>query len=238
MNLSLIVAYRNRLEHLEQLVAHFRKISFDIDIEIILMEGDQQPTLEPKTLLLPYMEYHHVPMDGVFHKAKLLNMGLELSRGDYVIPYDVDLLPLNSALTRTYRLAKASPSVLVSGYRLMSPMARYNGNPELLGYAPEDSQSAVKKQLLHGERFGVCPTFSRQRLMDIGGWDEQYQGWGAEDQDIIERYCGVEIELARFASLMYVHLDHEPSAGWNDAVLTQRNRELYRKLKGQRISLI
>lgn len=237
MDISLIVTYKKRREHLEQLIAYFSRINFNINIEIVLIEGDVTDSLSHDVTLLPYMRYHHMPMEGVFHKVKLLNIGLQMARGKYVIPYDVDLLPLNGALDTTFRLAKNSPGVLVSGYRLMSPTPHYDENPEVWGYAPEDSQSAIRKQILNGERFGVCPAFLRTRLLDIGGWNEKFQGWGGEDQEIIERYCATGVELARFPGIAYVHLDHDVAEGWNDEQLTQRNRDLYHSLQQKRTVL-
>ena len=79
------------------------------------------------------------------------------------------------------------------------------------------------------EKFGVCPIFLKQRLLDIGGWDEGFVGWGAEDQDIIDRYCKDDIHLARFASLTYVHLHHDVTPGWNDREFVEKNRGLYFK---------
>lgn len=233
MSVSLLIAYRNREHHLNELINYFSKIDFHHEIEIIVIEGSEEPTLTMLPLLLPYLKITHVPMVGTFHKSLLLNLGLKEARHEYVIPYDVDLLPLNNAIDRSLKIAKACPEILVSGYRLMSDTPFYKGNLDALDYAPEDSQSAVKKQIVKGERFGVCPIFKRKRLLDIGGWDEKFIGWGAEDQDIIERYCDNNIEMARFTSVAYIHLHHDNAEGWNDANLTQKNRKHYSEKRSQ-----
>lgn len=227
MIVSLLVAYRKRPQHLKEFLSHFRSSVTLDDLEIILIEGDEQSELEPQEWDIPNLKYKFVPMSGDFHKTKLLNIGLSLASGDFVIPYDVDLLPLKDSISVGLQIARSSPQVLVTGYRLMSNVPCFDHNLQDLGIAPEDSHSALRKQMLSREKFGVCPFFSRSKLLKIGGWNERYVGWGAEDQDIIDRYCGREIHLARFPNLVYVHLDHDVTPGWNDPEFLQRNRKIY-----------
>lgn len=227
MTITLVVAYRDRRHHLDELIRHFSTIKFEHFIEILIVEGSREPSLSEVLWPLPYIKYKHVPMSGAFHKTRLLNIGLSLSTGDYLVPYDVDLLPLNGALSRALMLAQASPSILVSGYRLMSKSAVFGGDVESLESAKEDSPRALKKQIITGECFGVCPIFLKSRLLEVGGWDEAFVGWGAEDQDVIERYCCNQIYLGRFASICYVHLDHKVVSGWNEEGFVEKNRKLY-----------
>jgi glycosyltransferase involved in cell wall biosynthesis len=239
MSVSLLIAYRNREVHLNELIAYFKNINFQHEIEIILIEGNKTSSLTELTRLtgiLPYMKVIHVPMEGTFHKSLLLNTGLKNANHEYIIPYDIDLLPLNHAIDRSLNIAKSCPKILVSGYRLMSDTPYYKGNPNELGFAPEDSNSAIKKQIVNGERFGVCPVFERNRLLDIGGWDERFIGWGAEDQDIIERYCDNNIEMARFTSIAYAHLHHDHADGWNETDLIKKNRQLYSEKRTNKIN--
>lgn len=92
---------------------------------------------------------------------------------------------------------------------------------------PEDQPSALRKHLLGGERFGVMPLFWRDRLQTLGGWDEAFVGWGAEDQALIEHYLTPQQALCRCPELIYLHLHHGPAAGWNEPDLTQKNRDYY-----------
>jgi predicted glycosyltransferase involved in capsule biosynthesis len=85
----------------------------------------------------------------------------------------------------------------------------------------------LRKYLLKGERFGVMPLFKRDRLLVINGWDETFIGWGAEDQDLIERYLIDTQSLCRCPDLVYLHLKHGTSDGWNCETLTPKNRAHY-----------
>ena len=173
--------------------------------------------------------------DGVFHKTLLLNTGLALAQGCHVVPYDSDLLPLFS-LELLCHLVQTSPNLLLGGYRIMSgEKCGINITTPLYtrpSSAPEDCSGAIYKQLMHGERFMVCPVFRRDHLDTLGGWDESYRGWGCEDQDMLERYLTLSEQLpARIPDLVYLHFDHPTQRGWNEAVHILRNRNHYYKKK-------
>lgn len=179
--------------------------------------------------------YLHLACSGPFHKTKALNLALNHARGDYVAAFDVDLVPLDQTLARHSQLAARSPQLLVTGYRLMA--SQETVVPTALEsvltdaeIAPEDQPTALRKHLLDGERFGVMPLFRRDRLLSLGGWDETFIGWGAEDQELIERYLTAEQTLCRCPDLTYVHLHHGPSEYWNASQLTEQNRAHYYSL--------
>ena len=128
MTITLIIAYRNRQEYLDQLLSHLSSNHFNDAIELVIVEGDGSPTLKDHVSSLPNVRYKHIEMLGPFHKTKLLNEGLRMATGQYVIPYDVDLLPLNDAISVGLDIARKAPNVLVSGYRLMSQTSYYDGD--------------------------------------------------------------------------------------------------------------
>ncbi len=169
-------------------------------------------------------------MQTAFHKTLLLNQALQKSRGDFIIPYDADLLPLFS-IEKLCSTVTASPRLIIGGYRIMSGHHCLNVSSPTLSVprvAPEDCSGAVYKRLLQGERFMVCPVFKRLELLAIGGWDERFVGWGCEDQDILERYCqSTGLISARSRDLLYLHFDHPPQPGWNDSELVKANRQMY-----------
>ncbi len=71
------------------------------------------------------------------------------------------------------------------------------------------------------------PLFRHDRLLSVDGWDEAFIGWGAEDQDMIERYLSTDQALCRCPELTYLHLRHKPADDWNSTKWTERNRAHY-----------
>jgi len=233
VRLSLITPYRDRLPHLQTQLAWWQRFPSKASVEWIVIELSAQPSRDIESQLSQRsVQYVHLPCEGAFHKTKALNLGLAQTTGDLVAAFDVDLIPLDNTLMKHCELAAASHSLLVTGYRLMSQtetvdIKDLDAAAEAAALGPEDQPSALRKYLLKGERFGVMPLFWRDRLQNIQGWDEAYVGWGAEDQDLMERYLGTKLSLCRCPDLTYLHLKHGPAEGWNCESLTEQNRIYY-----------
>jgi len=237
-DLSLIVAYRNRLGHLESLLNWFPEAQRRTAgaIELVIVESSILPTLDAEKLP-PSVRYHHLVEEGPFNKSRILNEGLKIATGRFVTPFDVDLIPFALSFEKHLELARTSPKLLITGFRLVTPFRTF-----VAGQLEEIQKSAsiarenlhegfLRDQLLHGHRFGVIPFFDRQMLTDIEGWDEHYVGWGGEDQDVIHRYLSNNRFLLTSPDLLYLHLEHDHVKDWNDGDLTRKNREyLYKKL--------
>lgn len=236
MKLSLVVAYRRRESHLRTQIAWWKTQSTNpilLNCEVIVVEMAESPSVWIKQEIEgTNIQYAYLPEAGVFHKTKALNCGLAMAKGKFVAPFDVDLIPVKNTLMQHLQMAEISPQFLITGYRVMSNTLTLHINdiPTVLEQsttAPEDMPTALWKQLINRERFGVVPLFKQSRLIEIGGWDEAFVGWGGEDQDIIERYLQTGGYLCRSPELIYLHLPHEPNKQWTEASLIEQNRNYY-----------
>jgi predicted glycosyltransferase involved in capsule biosynthesis len=236
MKLSLIVTYRQRENHLRTLLSWWKQQSTLDQLNectMILVEADKSPSawIEPE-IQDTNIQYAYCPCAEVFHKTKALNLGLTLSQTEFVAPFDVDLIPIGDTLNRHLQMAILAPQILVTGYRVMVEQETVNIDEldailEQTFIAPEDKPTALWKHLIRGERFGVVPFFNKARLLDIGGWDEVFVGWGGEDQDIMERYLQGRQYMCRSPELVYLHLAHEPNPQWHETSLVEENRKHY-----------
>ncbi|WP_204105308.1 MULTISPECIES: galactosyltransferase-related protein [Spirulina sp. CCY15215] len=234
--LSLLITYRQRKEHLETQLSWFSeqaKLGLLENIEILIVEGDRTSSQWIQTeLKQPNFRYFHYPCEGIFPKTKALNLALKYAKGKLVTPFDVDLIPWENTLLRHLEMAELNPKLLLSGYRIMLDKKTIKPTNiatlvENAAIAPEDQTTALWKQLIHRERFGVLPFFQRDRLLEIGGWDENFLGWGGEDQDIIERYLADGRYFCRSPELIYLHLFHEKIEQWNETEIIAKNRQYY-----------
>lgn len=236
MQLSLLITYRKREAHLKAQLAWWRKhleqgIFEHCEVLLIEVEAEASPPVRAAISDLP-IRYIHCPGPTVFHKTKALNLGLAMAQGEWIAPFDVDLIPVGNTLFRHLEIATHSPQLLVTGYRVMSALdtVDIDAIPAAVDHgtiAPEDMPTALWKHLTKHEKFGVVPFFQRRRLQAIGGWDEAFVGWGAEDQDLIERYLQEGAALCRCPELLYLHLHHQREPDWTEPTLTEQNRNHY-----------
>lgn len=238
IDLSLLVAYRKRPLHLKCMLEWFAISSaVNAHIELIIVEYSLSPSITATKGR--NIKYFHVPGDGIFNKSKLLNIGLKNSSGKMVAAYDVDWVPVDLSFRRHLMLAEKSEDLLVAGHRLNYP-EEYLNSAEIeqarysTSVAKEDcSEKYLRMQLIEGQRFGILPLFSREILLETGAWDEAFEGWGGEDQDVIERYLGNSRYLVKCPDLLYIHLNHGKAEGWNDAALIEKNNALYYSKRGK-----
>ncbi|HEX8335678.1 MAG TPA: galactosyltransferase-related protein [Pyrinomonadaceae bacterium] len=253
--LSLLTAYRRRESHLQVLLTWLARARAEegfTDFELVLVEGDERPTAAAAYAeRYDWVRYLHVEMSGRFHKTMLLNRAFDVSRGEFLIHLDADLLPARGVLGRHLSLAAESPRCLISGYRLQLPWMLDPGSPLPTSQevthtlttddtpyeqmvCSEDDATTLCKYLLKGERFGVCPCFPRNVYAAVGGMDETFVGWGADDQDLMESICARGYSMVRSYDILYFHLPHEHERDWADPELTAENRKLLTARREQR----
>jgi glycosyltransferase involved in cell wall biosynthesis len=110
--------------------------------------------------------------------AAARNELLRAATADFVVPLDADDVYAPTRLQRLGELAEARPeldilatdAVFISGAR---PSGRFN---EKTPFAAEDQAEAILDRC-----FVICPAMRRERLLEIGGYDERLRT--AEDWD-------------------------------------------------------
>ena len=233
--MSLLVPYRNRLAHLQSFLRWYAATpAVQQAAEVILLETDKCPTEAEELTQQAGLRYEFVKCPGVFHKTRALNAGLELARGSLIAPFDVDLIPVNNSLMRQFEAAVTAPGMLLTGYRLLCRRSRVDPNDVTTAaangrIASEDGKSALRKYLLTRQRFGHVPMLAKKALQKIGGWNESFIGWGAEDQELLERYTSFTGKVfVRSPEFVYLHLYHPPAPLWNEPELVAKNRRRHR----------
>lgn len=241
--LSLVTPYRRRPAYLNLLVSRLgdiRKHEGFTDFELILVEGDEEASAGHLADKYDWLRYLYVPFTGTFNRSLLINRGAAIAKGEYLLACDVDLLPADGVLSNHLALAVASPISLVAGYRLQLPemllepvipdvnslIAKSRAQKKSL-ICPEDSHGSLLKYLLCGEKAGVCTCYPINAFISVGGLDEEFAGWGPEDQDLIERVCDTGMALVRCYDLLYYHLPHDYEKPWYDSELIETNRARY-----------
>uniref|UniRef100_UPI003AABFD1A beta-1,4-galactosyltransferase 1-like n=1 Tax=Centroberyx gerrardi TaxID=166262 RepID=UPI003AABFD1A len=152
---AIIIPFRNRHEHLKYWLFYLHPIlqrqQLDYGVYVINQDGD-----------------------GVFNRAKLLNVGFVEALKEYeyncFVFSDVDLVPMNDR--NLYRCFDEPRHLSVA-------MDKFN------------------YKLPYNNYFGGVASFSKDQYLKINGFPNNYWGWGAEDDDIYKRISFHKMSISR-----------------------------------------
>jgi glycosyltransferase involved in cell wall biosynthesis len=172
---------------------------------------------------------HFQQADEGFRLARLRNEGLARSQGDYLIAVDGDML-LHPRFVADHR-AVARPGFFVQGTRqllspslsarLMSESRPPRGRERIFGREARNKSrlwglhlawvSCLRSLKYEKPRkiSGCHQAFFREDLLRINGYDNRFEGWGEEDQDLARRLfaSGVREYHLRYRAVAW-HLYH------------------------------
>lgn len=184
------------------------------DIEVVLVEQDRRPQLTPASLS-PNCTYCFVHNEGPFNKAWGLNVGFRNSSGSVVGFGDADMVMDAAALMDCYARCH-------NEFEAMKPYDRHvdltpeesehvrNGN----WTANPDRHGLPRNREGVGEFVCFCGglfLIRRDAYEEVGGFDEQFLGWGGEDDAMSSKLSRLGKHSASVSNQVACHLWHERS---------------------------
>lgn len=169
-------------------------------------------------------DYVRVQGDAVWSRSRCLNVGLRRADTKYVMTSDADILLSPSYLADAVSVLREAPLSVVCSPMLDLP----EESADVLERASREQQPLQLDAWREWcrPRFGwqmhpsVCVAFAAL-YRAVRGYDEYYEVWGAEDDDLIRRfsYLGVETRAVG-ADSFYLHqwhseVDRRGQGAWN-----------------------
>lgn len=247
-----VVTVFNRVEFVRRVLIALSHQSHPVDEVVLTDDGSDRDVPGSLADLLPdlrfgltYVRQEH----RGFRAGKCRNNGVRVARGDYLVFLDQDIL-FSRGYVETFVRERASREFLV-GY----PVRLTAGQTEALtwdmvragDYSPlvSGAQLAVVRRQWRKDRLyrllfalrlrrigpklrsGVCGMW-KEDFVAVNGFDEEYQGWGNEDDDLGARLhragVGGRNPFRREFPVHLYHLPHQPGG-------IRANREYYRRRK-------
>jgi GT2 family glycosyltransferase len=232
---SAVVPSYNRPDFLRRVLLAFAVQTRQVDELVITDDGSQVDIPTGIADVLPGLSFKVIfvsqPDEG-FRAAKCRNNGIREASGDFLIFADQDILFAPSYVETC--VARARPRQFLVGYpvrlteadtgRITDDMIRAG---DVLDLVPDSGRRKVLSQyrkerwylVLHALhlrpfgpklRSGVFAAW-REDLLEINGFDEEFRGWGNEDDDLGRRLhrAGIRGRNA-FREPLSVHMYHTP----------------------------
>lgn len=204
---SFIIGHRG-MARLPNLLATLRSIAGQRDVAVECIVVEQSAEREVEGLLPSWVRYVHTPVGpGVdYCRSATFNVGVEVSRGAVLIAHDNDMLvPERWALEVMARAREGWQFIDLK--RFIFYLSEEDSAEIFRGQMPMNGTSIVVENLKGGS---VAATPDAYRA--IGGFDEDFVGWGGEDLEFWER-ARAHGGVYEFGYLPLIHLWHAPQPG-------------------------
>ncbi len=232
MKVSLIVSTYNRPDALAVTLESILRLHRLPDEVIIGDDGSAQETID---VIKEFQARFPIPLIHVWHEDKgfrlamIRNKSIARATGDYIIQIDGDLI-LHPHFVADHIVA-ARPAAFIKGTRVRlskeatEQICAAKSPPHrpirFFSSAIEKKKECAirciplskilaprfKRNVISGQ--GCNMSFWRDDFIRINGYDEHYEGWGAEDDDLALRLyrAGCRKRALRFAGIIF-HLWH------------------------------
>ncbi len=203
---SFLIGHRGA-ERIPLLRAVLRSIAGQttVPFECLVVEQDLEPRLAG--VLPPWVRLLRAPPPDArtpYLRSWALNVAARAARGDALVFHDGDLL-LPAGFAEAVRLRLDGADVVQPKrftFYLDEPATRRmcDGSGDL--------SAARCVEVVENLEAGASVALKREAFFAIGGWDEEFRGWGGEDNEFWDRCRTLRVDPYGF--LPMIHLWHSP----------------------------
>ena len=261
MKISVIVPVYNRLEHLRALFLCLLRQKKQADELIITDDGSSQKVLDFIGDLIPKAQFkvkHIYQEDKGFRKTRALNNAVRNSSGDLLIFCDQDLIfgeeyietIANNIKNNIFLMCRAHHTTEEQKRMILSDIENINSYDEIIKKLPnkyiktidkmlkEDRRRKIIKTLRLSKRgiklVGMSYALMREAYLKVNGYDENYIGWGQEDDDFGNRLTvaginGKELITQNIQLHLWHYSDPTKVHSSNEEYYYKRKEEIFSK---------
>ena len=212
------------------------------DFELLIADGGSSNFEEIKDYFANFkgripMRIVQLKIGEAFERARLNNVGIRNSLGEYTMTTDVDMA-FGKDFVDTL-MKNVSPGVLVESRTLYwkNPFVKklYDSKLDLYNNIEECKSGRIKKRTTAGG----CQCMHKDGWAKIRGFDEKYIGWGSEDYDLMMRAQKARFKIKWIGesreSIMLFHQPHSKNTK-SDLKYQKENKKLLSKISAYSVN--
>lgn len=168
---TFIITFRyssDRIYNLRKVISWINSFG---NVQLIVVEQDTHSKIDHLTLDI---EHIFVKSDRLFNKSWGLNVGLSYAKSDKIVFSDADIIMNPIPFIKSLNL--------LDKYDMVSPYSKVvdlSLNESILKF--DDIYKIDRKGRFGIDICGGITMFTKQAIYKIGGWNENFYGWGGED---------------------------------------------------------
>lgn len=233
MELSILIAYRNRPKSLLTLLTQIKRnlIFYKHKVETIVVDLGSQKNVQKETGKFPFVNHIYIPYSGTFCKSWALNLGFRKARYPWILVLDVDCIFFEKMLAGLKDIINPNDPdkfYLFKGIRdLPEQLTALIHQKEIV---TGQLKTLMEEHFNHMDNLGGVGNLlvHRDVFERLTGYDEHMFGWGREDSDFYNRIkaAGIqEIPIPAQPALSLFHLHHHRGAITYNNLLTFYNND-------------
>lgn len=260
MKITVIIPVYNRLEHLRAGFLSLIRQKKQPDELIITDDGSSQNILNYISDLIPLAKFkikHIYQEDKGFRKTRALNNAVLNAEGEILVFCDQDLIFGEEYIDTIYKNIKKGLFLMGRAYHIteneknivLSKIENINEFKEIIEILPQSYPKTIKKMLNEDKKrrilnflkfskrgiklVGMSYALLKEDYMKVNGYDENYIGWGEEDDDFGNRLNVAGIKGKEFITTnIQLHLWHysDPTKikSLNEEYYYKRKKEIFK----------
>jgi GT2 family glycosyltransferase len=210
--LSVLTLVKDREPHLIQLIEGLKR-SAVAPAELIVVDMSSTPVAQPEA---PFPVYVHRLQTGTLALAAARNLAARHATSAHLLFLDVDCIPMAQCLGRMGAVLDEDDALLCADIRYLGPDdARSTWNEEVLLATgrPHPVRSfpatGTRRETNPGLFWSLAFAIRRSRFEELGGFDEAFVGYGAEDTDFGFRAERAQTPLIFVGGAIACHQYHD-----------------------------
>lgn len=245
--LSMVISIYNRLNQFSRSLFYILNQTLPKDLWEIVVVDDQSDDSQRIEFLLDkakslcpdfnYQYYRVKRKEKIFCISRIRNIGIRLAKGGIIGILDGETIP--DRTTFDFLLHQhVSENLWVRGGYMYKGGIEVQKHIDLFPWQKDLSCLFAFASPPPSGWLGIFGSISKKTLIDIGGFDEDFKGWGFEDADLFHRIVGL-LPSKVINRPGHYHIYHQHHLGEGNpeigpAVtkeLYKRNEEIYLKEK-------
>jgi GT2 family glycosyltransferase len=222
---SIVTIVKGRRKQLTNLLDSVKaSTTLPNDIQIVCMDNPEEIVI-PDGLIVNIRlidNTHTLPL------AAARNMGISAAKTDHVIFIDVDCIVSPTLFENM--LAALKTTNIITAYPLYLPIVpdtgNYNDLKDKAVTHPGRERIPAGEAVEHLQFWSLIFAVQKQTFDTIGGFDESFVGYGAEDTDFAMMFhqVGIELIFVRDFILHQYHDKHDPPVNYFHSIIENAMR--------------